>query len=870
MKKSITKITSILTAAMLAVTPAFQYAPAFYAAESESTEELTDTVKQEVVRRIKAIEKADDDYIYCDISDLNLPESSKQELKDYINELTADDAGMYWMEWCVPLASENKITKVGISLKEKYYQADLKSIDKATARQDYEILQKRLANGELKTILKERLLGDGLEKHTVDVRDLKLYAIDDSVLTELISEDADLYWILEFEFEDDYYLAGTDEEKEKYHLRKIKPTVKEKYQDTSFEYDVNLELARQDFEELQERLKVEGWQQILKERIQNSVQGNTQSTLEFWINIRDLNIQMEAAELEAYIGKLGFTDPYCFAVGDRLSAKSDREGKYIERIALKPYLDYRKEDGSGVDYDKLFQSFYHYRYRISSLTSQMDENMSDVEKTFAVQQWVTRELDYNLECASNLYQMLDDGFAICEYYMVLTTNLLQICDVPVYDIASDSMNHAWNMVKLDGKYYHIDNTWNDGGHITNDEGISGTQYFLRSDERFYNIISPHYDWYCTNLSKTPVSDSEDAFDGYIFRDVEAKNQNTRYSYYKGYWYYFGSNVIYRSKIDGTDKEIVARYGDSGNTIVNLFVYKDRIYLALQDGVYVTDMADFVAGKTDMECVYDVKEDAKLSYIDQFTIKQDALRPGQNGVVTVIPLENQSSLNMKETSMELTVGDVVKGDVDYISESGSEAIWGTDNMDVLEVSADGTITAKAEGTATVYAGVDDCMDKMQVTVTKAADAKDYDKLSEIKNGYTFETDSELGVQTIQGISSDSSVSALKKKFAGANIVIRNAEGRQLENNQMVGSGCTINLLKDGTVVDRAVVLIKGDADGNGEIDVMDMEAIQKDLLGISTLGGIYQKAALVTYNETELSVLDMEAIQKHILGIREIV
>ena len=496
--------------------------------------------------------------------------------------------------------------------------------------------------------------------------------------------------------------------------------------------------------------------------------------------------------------------------------------------------------------------------------------MSDVEKTFAVQQWVTREIDYNLQCSHNLYQMLDDGFAICQYYTELTTNLLQIYDVPVYDIASNPMNHAWNMVKLDGKYYHIDNTWNDGGHITNDEGISGTQYFLRSDERFYNMISPHYDWYCTNLSGTPVSDSEDAFDGYIFRDVEAKNQNTRYSYYKGYWYYFGSNVIYRSKIDGTDKEIVARYGDSGNTIVNLFVYKDRIYLALQDGVYVTDMADFVAGKTDMECVYDVKEDAKLSYIDQFTIKQDALRPGQNGVVTVIPLENQSSLNIKETSMELTVGDVVKGDVDYISESGSEAIWGTDNTDVLEVSADGWVTAKAEGTATVYAGVDDCMDKMQVTVTKAADAKDYDKLSEIKNGYTFETDSELGVQTIQGISSDSSVSALKKKFAGANIVIRNAEGRQLENNQMVGSGCTINLLKDGTVVDRAVVLIKGDADGDGQIDVMDMEAVQKDLLGMKKLGGIYQKAALVTRDETELSILDMEAIQKHILGIRKIV
>ncbi len=52
--------------------------------------------------------------------------------------------------------------------------------------------------------------------------------------------------------------------------------------------------------------------------------------------------------------------------------------------------------------------------------------------------------------------------------------------------------------------------------------------------------------------------------------------------------------------------------------------------------------------------------------------------------------------------------------------------------------------------------------------------------------------------------------------------------------------------------------------------MDMEAVQKDLLGMKKLGGIYQKAALVTRDETELSILDMEAIQKHILGIRKIV
>ena len=48
----------------------------------------------------------------------------------------------------------------------------------------------------------------------------------------------------------------------------------------------------------------------------------------------------------------------------------------------------------------------------------------------------------------------------------------------------------------------------------------------------------------------------------------------------------------------------------------------------------------------------------------------------------------------------------------------------------------------------------------------------------------------------------------------------------------------------------------------------MEAIQKDILGISSLSGVYRKAALITDSE-EISVLDMEAIQKDILGIESI-
>lgn len=66
-----------------------------------------------------------------------------------------------------------------------------------------------------------------------------------------------------------------------------------------------------------------------------------------------------------------------------------------------------------------------------------------------------------------------------------------------------------------------------------------------------------------------------------------------------------------------------------------------------------------------------------------------------------------------------------------------------------------------------------------------------------------------------------------------------------------------------------ICIKGDVDGTGTIDVLDMEAIQKSILGIGDkLSGAYKEVASLTGGE-DITVLDMEAIQKDILGIQKI-
>lgn len=62
-----------------------------------------------------------------------------------------------------------------------------------------------------------------------------------------------------------------------------------------------------------------------------------------------------------------------------------------------------------------------------------------------------------------------------------------------------------------------------------------------------------------------------------------------------------------------------------------------------------------------------------------------------------------------------------------------------------------------------------------------------------------------------------------------------------------------------------LVIMGDINQDGTINVKDMEKIQKYLLGIDRLTDIQKKAASISVSG-DISVLDMEKIQKHILGI----
>ena len=109
--------------------------------------------------------------------------------------------------------------------------------------------------------------------------------------------------------------------------------------------------------------------------------------------------------------------------------------------------------------------------------------------------------DHNIiTYASNTaYGVLFEGYGICSGYADAMALFLNYYNIPNYKVASE--NHVWNAVYLDGKWYHLDLTWDDPILSSGEEVLDDT-YFLITTEKLKEI-----------------NDSQHRFDDTIFREL---------------------------------------------------------------------------------------------------------------------------------------------------------------------------------------------------------------------------------------------------------------------------------------------------------------------------------------------------------------
>lgn len=90
-----------------------------------------------------------------------------------------------------------------------------------------------------------------------------------------------------------------------------------------------------------------------------------------------------------------------------------------------------------------------------------------------------------------------------------------------------------------------------------------------------------------------------------------------------------------------------------------------------------------------------------------------------------------------------------------------------------------------------------------------------------------------------------------------------------NTGIVKTGDSFQLYYNNVLVKKYPVIIYGDIDGNGQVNILDLAYVKRHILGVSTLSGSYALAANVDKVNDGITILDLTYMKRHILGIQNI-
>ncbi len=141
------------------------------------------------------------------------------------------------------------------------------------------------------------------------------------------------------------------------------------------------------------------------------------------------------------------------------------------------------------------------RQRVQQLTT---PQMTAQQKVRALHDDLVNRATYDLEAGGSCTTMLLSGRGVCEAYSRTLWLLNRMAGVPTLIAAGQTDEpHAWNLVQIDGEWYHVDATWDDPTILGSDKSILSHSYFLLNDDQ----IAADHSW---DRSTLPVSARKDS------------------------------------------------------------------------------------------------------------------------------------------------------------------------------------------------------------------------------------------------------------------------------------------------------------------------------------------------------------------------
>ena len=231
-------------------------------------------------------------------------------------------------------------------------------------------------------------------------------------------------------------------------------------------------------------------------------------------------------------------------------------------------------------------------------------------------------------------------------------------------------------------------------------------------------------------------------------------------------------------------------------------------------------------------------------------------------ITVYSVVSQILLEESEIYMQISDNYQINARVLPDDSSEKTILYSTENQEVATINQYGMITAIKEGkTKVIVTSKENSNIKAECILNVVRKLDD----SEI----SFDNSIKIDNMNISGINYENNtvLDLLSKIETILEIEVVNSENKVLIEKDLIGTGCKIRFKENGKILREYVVILYGDANGDGKINSVDLLVIQRDILELELLDAIYRKASNIRKNGNKPSSIDLLLIQRHILNLK---
>lgn len=203
------------------------------------------------------------------------------------------------------------------------------------------------------------------------------------------------------------------------------------------------------------------------------------------------------------------TSDQVFDIRDRV-IQDHPEIFYLDYEETTYWLNGKLELGYIDSKEKIIEKRQKIELKSNYILSKIIEpEMTEYQKELAIHDYIVLNTRYDNEnyekntipiSSYNVDGVLLEGVGVCEGYALTFKMLLEKVGIESVVVLAPQINHAWNIVKIDGEHYHVDVTWNDP--VLDRQGRVLYTYFNLSDRK---MLQGQHRW---DQNKYPACTSE--------------------------------------------------------------------------------------------------------------------------------------------------------------------------------------------------------------------------------------------------------------------------------------------------------------------------------------------------------------------------